>query len=114
MLIGVPKEIKPQESRVGLTPYSVKELVDQGHIVLIENNSGFEAGFENEEYLSAGAKIVNKPEDIFNDSDLIIKVKEPLNNEVKMLKDGQIIFTYLHLAATKELTDGLIQSITEL
>jgi len=110
MLIGVPKEIKAQESRIGLTPYSVKELVNHGHKVLVESNGGFEAGFENTEYELAGAKIVNKPEDIFDDAEMIVKVKEPLSNEVKMLKENQILFTYLHLAADLQLTKGLIDS----
>ena len=110
MKIGVPKEIKPQENRIGLTPESVKVLVSNGHEVLIENNGGFEAGFENDQYKKAGAKIVNKVEDIFNDAEIIVKVKEPLSNEVKMIRENQIIFTYLHLAAAKELTEGLIKS----
>jgi len=110
MLIGVPKEVKPQESRIGLTPYSVKELIKNGHKVLVENNGGFEAGFENSEYKSAGAIITNKAEDIFNDAELIIKVKEPLGNEVSMLRENQILFTYLHLAANSNLTKGLVKS----
>ncbi|MBI29691.1 MAG: Alanine dehydrogenase 2 [Alphaproteobacteria bacterium MarineAlpha5_Bin11] len=110
MLIGVPKEIKAQESRIGLTPYSVKELVSNGHSVLIESNGGFEAGFDNAEYESAGAKIANCAEDIYNDSELIVKVKEPLSNEVKMLRENQILFTYLHLAADSKLTQGLIDT----
>ena len=110
MRIGVPKEIKPQENRIGLTPESVKVLISNGHEVLVENNSGFEAGFYNEQYKSAGAKIIDKAEDIFNDSDIIVKVKEPLSNEVKMIRENQIVFTYLHLAAAKELTEGLIKS----
>ena len=110
MKIGVPKEIKPQENRIGLTPDSVKILTSNGHEVLIENNGGFEAGFYNEQYKSVGAKIINKAQDIFNDSDIIVKVKEPLSNEVKMIKENQIVFTYLHLAAAKELTEGLIKS----
>ena len=110
MKIGVPKEIKPQENRIGLTPDSVKTLISNGHKVLIENNGGFEAGFENEQYINAGALIVDKAEDIFNDSEIIVKVKEPQINEVKMIKQDQIIFTYLHLAAAKELTEGLIKS----
>ena len=110
MKIGVPKEIKPQENRIGLTPESVKTLVSNGHEVLVENNGGFEAGFENDQYKNAGAKIIDKAEDIFNDSEIIVKVKEPLSNEVKMIKENQIIFTYLHLAAAKELTQGLINS----
>ena len=110
MKIGVPKEIKPQENRIGLTPDSVKSLVSNGNEVLVENNGGFEAGFENEQYKSAGAKIVQKAEDIFNDAEIIVKVKEPLSNEVKMIRENQIVFTYLHLAAAKELTQGLINS----
>ena len=110
MKIGVPKEIKPQEYRTGLTPDSVKVLTSNGHEVLVENNGGFEAGFYNEQYKSVGAKIIDKAEDIFNDSDIIVKVKEPLSNEVKMIRENQIVFTYLHLAAAKELTEGLIKS----
>ncbi len=110
MLIGVPKEIKPQETRIGLTPYSVKELVNNGHKVLVESNGGFEAGFENAEYEFSGATIVKNAEDIFNDSELIIKVKEPMSTEVSMLKKNQILFTYLHLAADKGLTNGLVKS----
>ena len=110
MKIGVPKEIKPQETRIGLTPDSVKDLVSNGHEVLVENNGGFEAGFDNSHYNTAGAKIIDNAEDIFNDSDIIVKVKEPLKNEVKMIRENQIIFTYFHLAAAKELTQGLIKS----
>jgi len=110
MKIGVPKEIKPQENRIGLTPDSVKVLTSNGHEVLVENNGGFEAGFYNDQYKNAGAKIIDKAEDIFNDSDIIVKVKEPLSNEVKMIRENQIVFTYLHLAAAKELTEGLIKS----
>ena len=110
MKIGVPKEIKPQENRIGLTPESVKSLVSNGHEVLVENNGGFEAGFDNDQYKSVGAKIIDKAEDIFNDAEIIVKVKEPLSNEVKMIKENQIVFTYLHLAAAKELTQGLINS----
>ena len=110
MKIGVPKEIKPQENRIGLTPESVKILVSNGHEVLVENNGGFEAGFYNNQYKSAGAKLIDKAEDIFDDAEIIVKVKEPLSNEVKMIRENQIVFTYLHLAAAKELTQGLINS----
>ena len=110
MRIGVPKEIKAQESRVGLTPDSVKILVSNGHEILVENNSGFEAGFDNDQYEKAGAKIVSQATDIFNDSKIIVKVKEPVDNEIAMIKENQVIFTYLHLAAGKELTEGLIKS----
>ena len=110
MRIGVPRETKPQESRIGLTPNSVKILTSNGHEVLVENNGGFEAGFYNNQYIKAGAKIIDKAEDIFNDADIIVKVKEPLSNEVKMIRENQIVFTYLHLAAAKELTEGLVKS----
>ena len=110
MRIGVPKEIKPQENRIGLTPESVKTLVSEGHEVLVENNGGFEAGFENDHYTKAGAKIVNKASDIFNDAEIIVKVKEPQKIEIDMIRENQIIYTYLHLAAAKELTEGLIKS----
>ena len=110
MKIGVPKEIKPQENRIGLTPDSVKVLTANGHEVLFENNGGYEAGFDNEQYKKSGAKIVNKAEDIFNDSEIIVKVKEPLTNEIKMIRENQIVFTYLHLAASKQLTEGLLKS----
>ena len=110
MIIGVPKEIKPQETRIGLTPSSIKILTSKGHKVLVENNGGFEAGFYNDQYKKVGAIIVDKAEDIFNDSEIIVKVKEPLSNEVAMIRENQIIFTYLHLAAAKELTEGLIKS----
>ncbi len=110
MIIGVPKEIKLQEHRIGLTPDSVKVLHEKGHKVLIENNGGFEAGFTNEDYQKAGAKIYNSAKDIFKDSEIIVKVKEPQSSEVEMIREGQIIYTYLHLAAAKELTMGLIKS----
>jgi len=110
MRIGVPKEIKPQENRIGLTPDSVKTLVSEGHQVLVENNGGFEAGFDNDQYVKAGAKIANTASDIFNDADIIVKVKEPQKVEVDMIRENQILYTYLHLAAAKELTEGLIKS----
>ena len=110
MKIGVPKEIKPQETRIGLTPDSVKILVSEGHTVLVENNGGYEAGFENDQYIKAGAKIANNVSDIFNDSDIIVKVKEPQKTEVEMIRENQIVYTYLHLAAAKELTEGLLKS----
>ncbi len=110
MRIGVPKEIKPQENRIGLTPDSVKSLVSEGHEVLVETNGGFEAGFDNDQYKNAGAKIIEKASDIFNDAEIIVKVKEPQKVEVEMIKENQIVYTYLHLAAAKELTEGLVKS----
>tara|TARA_B100001564_G_scaffold357225_1_gene373022 strand:+ start:1455 stop:2573 length:1119 start_codon:yes stop_codon:yes gene_type:complete len=110
MIIGVPKEIKLQEHRIGLTPESVKILKNKGHEVLVQNNAGFEAGFTNEDYKNAGATIIENAKDIFNKAELIVKVKEPQMNEVEMIRENQIIYTYLHLAAAKELTEGLVKS----
>ena len=108
MLIGVPSEIKPQESRVGLTPASVKELVNHGNQVLIQDNAGFGAGFDNIEYENAGAKIVNEPKDIFDDADMIVKVKEPLQNEVNMLHENQILSKFRQ--ETQRKNEGNISS----
>ena len=110
MKVGIPTEIKAQESRVGLTPASVQELINYGHEVIIQNNAGFGAGFENSDYEIVGAKIAPNAEDVFNDADMIVKVKEPLSEEVSMLRENQILFTYLHLSAAPELTQGLINS----
>ena len=85
-------------------------MVSEGHEVLVENNGGFEAGFENDQYIKAGAKIVDKAGDIFNDAEIIVKVKEPQKVEVDMIRENQIVYTYLHLAAAKELTEVLIKS----
>ena len=109
MIIGVPKEIKLQEHRIGLTPDSIKVLTDKGHEVLVETNGGFEAGFTNDNYKNSGAKIINTPEEIFKKAEIIVKVKEPQKIEVDMIRENQIVYTYLHLAAAKELTEGLIK-----
>ncbi|HXV74546.1 MAG TPA: alanine dehydrogenase, partial [Sphingomonadales bacterium] len=110
MLIGVPKEIKNHEYRVGLTPGSVRELVAHGHKVLVQKNAGFEIGLADEDYRKAGAQIVPAAAEIFNKADLIVKVKEPQPNECKMLREGQILFTYLHLAPDPEQTKLLMKS----
>ena len=110
MIIGVPKEIKLQEHRIGLTPDSDKILTEKGHKVLVQNNGGYEAGFTNDDYKNVGAKILDNAEDIFKEAEIIVKVKEPQMNEVAMIRENQIIYTYLHLAAAKELTEGLIKS----
>ena len=110
MIIGVPSEIKAQESRIGLTPVSVQELINHGNQVLVQDNAGFGAGFENSDYKQAGANIVKEASDIFKDAEMIVKVKEPLQEEVAMLHEDQILFTYLHLAAAPELTAGLVKS----
>ena len=110
MIIGVPKEIKLQEHRIGLTPESVKILSEKDHEILVQNNAGYEAGFTNEDYKKVGAKIIDNAEDIFKQAEIIVKVKEPQMNEVAMIRENQVIYTYLHLAAAKELTEGLIKS----
>ena len=110
MIIGVPKEIKLQEHRIGLTPDSVKVLHEKGHKILIETNGGLEAGFTDQDYKNSGAIIYDNAQDIFKESEIIVKVKEPQLSEVEMIREGQIIYTYLHLAATRELTEGLIKS----
>ena len=110
MKVGIPSEIKAQESRVGLTPLSVQELTNHGHDVLVQDNAGFGAGFENTDYEKAGAKISPTAGDVFNDSDMIVKVKEPQTEEVNMLRENQILFTYLHLSAAPQLTKSLVDS----
>lgn len=98
MLIGVPTEIKNHEYRVGLVPASVRELIRHGHEVIVQSNAGIGIGIENDEYTAAGATIIDSTEEIFAKAEMIVKVKEPQPNECKMLHEGQILFTYLHLA----------------
>ncbi len=110
MLVGVPKEIKSQEYRVGLVPASVRELVHHGHDVIIETKAGWGIGIRDQDYEAAGAKIVNAAADIFTQADMVVKVKEPQPKECKMLREGQVLFTYLHLAPDPQQTHGLIES----
>jgi alanine dehydrogenase len=110
VLIGVPKEIKDHESRVGLVPSSVAELVHRGHVVLIEDGAGDGAGLRDEDFRAAGATLVEGPSRIFREAELIVKVKEPLAAERKQLRRGQVLFTYLHLAPDFEQTKDLMQS----
>jgi alanine dehydrogenase len=110
MLIGVPKEIKNQEYRIGLTPAGARELVANGHQVMIQRDGGKSIGLTNEMYQKAGAQIVDGAEEIFARADMIIKVKEPQPNECKMLRKGQILYTYLHLAPDPEQTKALVAS----
>jgi len=102
MIVGVPKEIKNNEFRVGLTPKSVTNIASEGHDVLIESNSGLEIGYTNKDYESSGAKIINSAEEVYRSSELIVKVKEPLVSEFKFLSKDTTLFTYLHLAGNKE------------
>ena len=110
MVVGVPKEIKPQESRVGMVPSGVAQLIDNGHTVLIEKNAGRLSGFTDEAYRAVGASIVSNTDAVFSASDMIVKVKEPLEEEFSRIRSGQILFTYLHLASDKKLTQALMKS----
>jgi alanine dehydrogenase len=110
MTIGIPKEIKEQEQRVGLLPSSAQALVARGHTVLVQKNAGVGSGYSDEEYIKAGAQIIESAQEIFQRADMIVKVKEPLPPEWPLLRRGQILFTYLHLAASKPLTEALLNS----
>jgi alanine dehydrogenase len=110
MLVGVPKEIKDHEDRVGLVPSSVAELTHHGHTVLLQRGAGVGAGLSDDDYRAAGATLVDGPERIFREAELVVKVKEPLAAERKQLRRGQILFTYLHLAPDLEQTNDLIAS----
>ncbi|MGB0718899.1 MAG: alanine dehydrogenase [Bdellovibrionales bacterium] len=110
MIIGVPKEIKTLEHRVGLVPSSVKEFVNHGHDVLVESGAGAGINFTDADYEAAGGRIAVNAREVFDNADMIIKVKEPQPNECKMLRAGQVLFTYLHLAADPEQARGLMDS----
>ena len=110
MIIGVPKEIKEQEQRIALVPSAAELLTKRGHTVLVEKNGGVGSGYPDEEYRKAGAEIVDFAKDVFARADMIVKVKEPLPAEFPLLRKGQILFTYLHLAASKPLTEALLKS----
>ncbi|WP_027356505.1 alanine dehydrogenase [Desulfofundulus thermocisternus] len=108
MIVGVPKEIKDNENRVGITPSGVQALVQAGHQVVIEAGAGLGSGITDEEYVAAGARILPTREDVYEQADMIMKVKEPLPAEYDLFKEGQILFTYLHLAPEPELTKALL------
>ena len=108
MKIGCPKEIKPQEFRVGLTPAAVFELTRNGHDVLVENETGEGAGFSDQDYKNSGAAIAETAMEVFATRDMIVKVKEPQVIERKMLSEGQLLFTYLHLAPDPDQTKDLM------
>ena len=110
MIIGVPKEIKEQEYRVALLPSGAYQLIKRGHQVVVERGAGVGAGYPDAEYEAAGAKLVDSHAAVFAEADLIVKVKEPLPVELPLLRPGQILFTYLHLAANKPLTEALMKS----
>ncbi|MCU9839866.1 alanine dehydrogenase [Ruegeria sp. WL0004] len=110
MKIGCPKEIKPQEFRVGMTPNAAREAVANGHDVIIETKAGAGAGFEDADYIDAGARVVDTAEEVFATADMIVKVKEPQAVERKMLRENQLLFTYLHLAPDPDQTHDLLAS----
>jgi len=112
MIVGVPKEIKVHESRVAITPEGVSEFVHAGHTVVIQDGAGVASSITNEEFIAAGATIVNNVDDVWGSADLILKVKEPLESEYLKMRKGQTLFTYLHLAASKACTDALVASGT--
>lgn len=110
MIIGIPRETKPDEYRVSMLPVGVELLVKSGHEVLVEQSAGAGSGYDNQQYTAAGAKLVAKPRDVFDRAEMIVKVKEPINNELGWLKPGQIVFTYFHFAASRSLTDACLQA----
>jgi len=108
MLIGVPKEIKDHEFRVSLTPGGVESLVRDGHTVLVQQGAGLGSGFADDEYVQAGARVLPSAEQVWADAEMVVKVKEPLASEYGYLRPGLVLFTYLHLAAVRELTEALL------
>lgn len=112
MLVGIPKEIKNHEYRVAITPAGVVELIKNGHQVVIEKNAGVGSAISDDEFIKSGAQILNSADEIWQKADLILKVKEPIAVEYPKMRKGQILFTYLHLAASRECTDALVKSGT--
>lgn len=110
MIIGIPKEIKDNEYRVAIVPVGVEEMIKAGHQVLIEKSAGMGSSISDEDYQKAGAQIISTHKELFQKSEMIIKVKEPMSAEYKLLKKGQIVFTYFHLAADRSLTEAIIKS----
>ena len=110
MIIGIPKEIKEQEQRVALLPWAASQLTRRGHSVVVQKNAGIGSGYPDEEYVKAGAEIVDQAKEVFTRADMVVKVKEPLEAEFSLLRKDQILFTYLHLAASRSLTEALLKS----
>src|SRR4026209_1038110 len=110
MIIGIPKEIKEQEQRVALLPSAASQLTRRGHSVVVQKNAAIGSGYPDDDYVKAGAEIVDQAKKVFARADMIVKVKEPLEAEFPLLRKGQILFTYLHLAASKSLTEALLKS----
>ncbi|MGN0282218.1 MAG: alanine dehydrogenase [Prevotella sp.] len=110
MKIGIPKEIKNNENRVGMTPAGVAELVKHGHIVYVQETAGVNSGFSDEKYVNVGAQMLPTIEDIYAAADMIVKVKEPIEPEYKLVREGQVLFTYFHFACDRELTEAMMKS----
>src|SRR4051812_3624335 len=110
MRIGVPREIKSNENRVALTPSGAEILVANGHTVYVETNAGVGSGFKNEDYVAAGVQILPDPKSVFDQADMIMKVKEPIKQEYPLIRAGQVLFTYFHFAAARELTEAIVKS----
>ncbi|HEV2127808.1 MAG TPA: alanine dehydrogenase [Thermomicrobiales bacterium] len=108
MIVGIPKEVKDRENRVSATPAAVHEYIANGHEVIVETSAGMGSGFPNDEYIAEGAQIVGSHEEVFAVADMIVKVKEPVVSEYELLREGQILYTYLHLAADEPLTRALV------
>ena len=110
MRIGIPKEIKNNENRVGMTPSGVAEMVKHGHEVLVQHKAGEGSGFSDEDYVRAGAKILQNIDFVYQEADMIVKVKEPIEPEYPLVRKGQLVFTYFHFACERELTEAMIRS----
>ncbi len=110
MIVGIPKETKTHEYRVAMTPVGVDELVRSGHEVMVERDAGLGSGILNDEYTDVGAQVVDTPKQVFANAQMIVKVKEPLAPERAMMRKGQVLFTYFHFAADRELTDGVLET----
>ena len=110
MIIGVPKEIKNNENRVGMTPSGISELIKRGHTVYVQQNAGINSGFTDDDYIAAGAKILPTIEAVYEIAEMIVKVKEPIKPEYNLIRKGQLLFTYFHFASDRELTIAMIES----
>ena len=110
MIVGILKEIKAEENRVSMTPAGVEILKHHGHTVLVEENAGLRSGYTDEAYIGHGAEIVAKPDEIHARAEMVMHVKEPQPSEYGLIREGQVVFTYLHLAASEELTKALMQT----
>ena len=110
MIVGVPKEIKSNENRVSILPFGVDILVKSGHRVIIESSAGLGSGFSDDMYINSGAEIADKAKEVYQKSDLIVKVKEPQENEYSLIKENQMVFTFFHFAAEEGLLNGMIDS----